>query len=90
MNVNDVLENIHEFSIKSVEVIQPPITLSQESFDYILANIQFNYLLIMFTMGCFTSLLFCHKKPISRKKFIVLPSYEPPKSLETDPILAKV
>lgn len=90
MNVNDVLENIHEFSIKSVEVIQPPITLSQESFDYILANIQFNYLLIMFTMGCFTSLLFCHKKPISRKKIIVLPSYEPPKSLETDPILAKI
>ena len=90
MNVNDVLENIHEFSIKSVEIIQPPITLSQESFDYILANIQFNYLLIMFTMGCFTSLLFCHKKPISRKKIIVLPSYEPPKSLETDPILAKI
>lgn len=90
MNVNDVLKNIHEFSIKSVEVIQPPITLSQESFDYILANIQFNYLLIMFTMGCFTSLLFCHKKPISRKKIIVLPSYEPPKSLETDPILAKI
>lgn len=90
MNVNEVLENIHELSIKYVEVIQPPVILSQESFNYILANIQFNYLLIIFTMGCFTSLLFCHKKPISRKKFIVLPSYEPPKSIETDPILAKV
>lgn len=90
MNVNEVLENIHELSIKSVEVIQPPVILSQDSFNYILANIQFNYLLIIFTMGCFTSLLFCHKKPISRKKFIVLPSYEPPKSIETDPILAKV
>jgi hypothetical protein len=90
MNVNEVLENIHELSIQSVEVIQPPVMLSQESFNYILANIQFNYLLIIFTMGCFTSLLFCHKKPISRTKFIVLPSYEPPKSIESDPILAKV
>lgn len=90
MDINDVLENIHELSIQSVEVVQHPVMLSQESFNYILANIQFNYLLIIFTMGCFTSLLFCHKKPISRKKFIVLPSYEPPKSIETDPILAKV
>ena len=90
MNVNEVLENIHEVSIQYVEVIQPPVILSQESFDYILANIQFNYLLIIFTMGCFTSLLFCHKKPILRKNFIVLPSYEPPKPIETHPILAKV
>ena len=90
MDINDVLEYIHELSIQSVEVVQHPVMLSQESFNYILANIQFNYLLIIFTMGCFTSLLFCHKKPISRKKLIILPSYEPPKSLETDPILAKV
>lgn len=90
MNVNEVLENIHEVSIQSVEVIQPPVMLSQESFNYILANIQFNYLLIIFTMGCFTSLIFCHKKPISRKKLIILPSNEPPNSFETDPILVKV
>ena len=90
MDINDVLENIHEVSIQSVEVVQNPVMLSQESFNYILANIQFNYLLIIFTMGCFTSLLFCNKKPISRKKLIILQSYEPPKSLETDPILAKV
>ena len=44
MDINDVLENIHELSIQSVEVIQPPVMLSQESFNYILANIQFNYL----------------------------------------------
>ena len=90
MNINDVLENIQEVSIQSVEIIQPPVMLSQESFNYILANIKFNYLLIIFTMGCFTSLLFCDKKPISRKKLIVSPSYESPGTIETYPILAKV
>ncbi len=90
MDINKVLENMQEISIQSVEVIQHPVILSQESFNYILANIQFNYLLIIFTMGCLTSLLFCHKKTIFRKKLIILPSYEPPKPIETDLILAKV
>ena len=90
MNVNEVLENIHQLNIQSYELIQPPVMLSPQSFNYILANIEFNYILILFTMGCFTSLLFCHKKPISKKKIVVLPSYQPSKSLETDPILEKV
>tara|TARA_B100000424_G_scaffold147642_1_gene112535 strand:+ start:538 stop:810 length:273 start_codon:yes stop_codon:yes gene_type:complete len=90
MNVDEVLENIHQLNIQSYELIQPPVILSPQSFNYILANIEFNYILILFTMGCFTSLLICHKKPISRKKFIIVPSYEPPKTLETDPILSKV
>ncbi len=90
MNVNDILENIHELSIDSVEIMQPSVILTQETFNYILANIQFNYLLIIFSMGCFTSLLLCHKKPISRKKIVVLPPYEPNSNIETDPILEKV
>ena len=90
MDINDILENIHELSIQSVEVVQHPVILSPESFNYILTNIQFNYLLSIFTMGCLTSLLFCHKKHISRKKFIVLPCYEPSNSIETHPILAKI
>ena len=88
MDTNYSPEIIYKFTYESIDSIEPPI--SRETINYILANIQFNYLLIIFTLGCFTSLLFCHKKPISRKKFIILPSYQPTKNFETDPILAKV
>ena len=30
MDIHDVLENIHELSIQSVEVVQHPVMLSQE------------------------------------------------------------
>ena len=77
-------------TFESIDSIQQPITISKETINNILGNIQFNYLLIIFTMGCFTSLLFCQKKPTSQKKFIIIPSYNSNYSLETDPILAKV
>ena len=88
MDTNYSPEIIYKFTYESIDSIEPPI--SRETINYILANIQFNYLLIIFTMGCFTSLLFCQKKPTSQKKFIIIPSYNSNYSLETDPILAKV
>jgi len=88
MDTNYASDIVYQLTIESIDYIQQPI--SKETINSILANIQFNYLLIIFTMGCFTSLLYCHKKPISRKKLIVLPSYESSKNFETDPILAKV
>ena len=90
MNFNTGLEILYEDNLDYSKIIKPPIILTNESLNYILANIKFNYLLIIFTMGCFTSLIFCYKKPISNKKFIIIPSYEKIKNLETDPILSKV
>ena len=90
MDTNYASDIIYEFTFESIDFIQPPITLSKETINNILANIQFNYLLIIFTMGCFTSLLYCQKKPISKKKILVLSSKESSKSNETEPILAKV
>ena len=93
MHTNYTTDKIYEFTFESIDFIQQgeaPIILSKETINNILGNIQFNYLLIIFTMGCFTSLLFCQKKPTSQKKFIIIPSYNSNYSLETDPILAKV
>lgn len=90
MDINNSLENIQDLTFKYVEIIQPPIILTQESFDYILANIQFNYFLIIFTMGCFTSLLFCDKKYLYKKKPIVISSKKKYKETECKPILLNV
>tara|TARA_Y100000748_G_scaffold301082_2_gene300704 strand:+ start:2426 stop:2689 length:264 start_codon:yes stop_codon:yes gene_type:complete len=87
MDYNDILENIATIE---VEIIQPPVILTPSTLNYILDNIKLNYLLILFTMSCFTSLLFCHKKSESEKKIIISPSYDSAKYIETEPILAKV
>ena len=79
MDTNYASDIVYELTIESIDFIQPPITLSKETINYILDNIQFNYLLIIFTMGCFTSLIFCEKK-----KNIIHPSDE------TYPVLSKV
>ena len=76
-------------NLEYLEVIQYPVIISQESLNYILANIKFNYLLILFTMGCFSSLLYCNSKP-NKKRNIITPTYEVAQYVESQPILAKI
>ena len=91
MDTNYASDKVYEITFYPIDIIQPTITLSKETINYILTYIQFNYLLIIFTMGCFTSLVLCQKKPTSeKKKFIILPSNDSTYSLETQPILANV
>lgn len=80
MDTNFITDNTSEYTLTTIEIIQPPIVLTQDALNYILGNIQFNYLLIIFTIGCFTSLLCCEK----RNRTLIHPYNE------TQPIITKI
>ena len=46
-----------------VQDIDRYIVMDEESYRWILANINCNYLMILFTMSCVCALVCCYKKP---------------------------
>lgn len=81
----DIFYNEHELIPPTYEII--PL-YDDNTIKTILENIKFNYLLIIFSIGCFTSLLYYYKRPIIKNKYLIVPSYD--KSLclsEGTPIL---
>ena len=46
-------------------IIENYIILSEDIYNTILDNISVNLLLILFTLSCLSSLIFCQKKPIT-------------------------
>ena len=76
MDVNNILEAIYEKNVMNAELIHPPLILNEATFKYILSNIKFNTLLILFTISCFTSFFYCYKRPISKKNYVIIPSYD--------------
>ena len=49
------------------------VVLTENMYTNILDSINFNYLLIIFTIGCFSSLLCCNKRD---KRYSVVPTTE--------------
>lgn len=71
MDVNtnyDVLENIY------LENIENYVVISEEMYKTIIENINMNYLLILFTMSCLSTILLCPRKQSIQNKYIVVPT----------------
>ena len=50
--------------------------LSDDQYKTIIENINLNYLLIIFTIGCFSSLIYCNKNN-NKNKYVIIPNTDP-------------
>ena len=61
------------FILSSDQVDDRIVVLTENMYDNIIETINFNYLLILFTIGCFTSMVCCSKR---EKIYTVTPTTE--------------
>ena len=74
MDVNtnyDVLESIY------LENIENYVVINKEMYKTIVSNIEYNYLLILFTMSCFVGILCSMKK--SKNDYVLIQDAKPVK-----------
>tara|TARA_Y100000816_G_C25869389_1_gene453784 strand:+ start:448 stop:693 length:246 start_codon:yes stop_codon:yes gene_type:complete len=53
------------------------IVINEEMYKAIISNIECNYLLILFTMSCFVSFIYCIKKP--KNDYVLIKDAKPVK-----------
>ena len=61
------------FILSSDNIDERAVVLTENTYNNIIETIYFNYLLLLFTIGCFSSLLCCNKRD---KKYSVVPTTE--------------
>ena len=61
------------FILSSDNIDERAVVLTENMYNNIIETINFNYLLLLFTIGCFSSLLCCNKRD---KKYSVVPTTE--------------
>jgi len=67
------MEAMELFILSSDRVDDRIVVLTENMYDNIIETINFNYLLILFTIGCFSSLICCGKK---HDTYTVVPTTE--------------
>ena len=85
MDVNtnyNILESIY------LENIENYVVISEEMYKTVIKNINMNYLLILFTMSCLSTILLCPRKKTIQNKYILVPSNEKETNTEiiTEPV----
>ena len=55
--------NSNQDFLFNVDDIYTYVVIDEQTYRWILKNIDYNYLLIIFTMSCIFSLVCCYKKP---------------------------
>ena len=69
MDVNtnyNILESIY------LENIENYVVISEEMYKTVIKNINMNYLLILFTMSCLSTILLCPRKKTIQNKYILI------------------
>ena len=64
----NILESIY------LENIDNYVVISEEMYKTIIENINMNYLLILFTMSCLSTILLCPRKQSIQNKYVVVPT----------------
>ncbi len=71
------MESIDFYILKDTNNFSNLMIMSDNQYKTIVEYISFNYLLIIFTIGCFGSILCCNINNKKNNKYVILPSTDP-------------
>jgi len=71
------MESIDFYVLKDIDNFSNLMIMSDNQYKTIIEYINFNYLLIIFTIGCFSSILYCNKNNNKNNKYVIVPTSDP-------------
>lgn len=83
------MDTIDFYIINDLDKFENLIIMSRDNYNNIIDYINFNYLFILFTIGCFSSILCCNKNN-NTNKYVIVPSNIEPINNNIEPIKGKV
>ena len=71
------MESIDLYILNDIDNFSNLMVMSDNQYKTIIEYINFNYLLIIFTIGCFGSILCCNINNIKNNKYVIVPTTDP-------------